>query len=193
MAEGTEPGVLRAGGGTDRRGLVLAAALETFLRYGYRKTSMADIARAAAISRPGLYFLFTSKQELFAAAVTRALEQDLRTAGRVLSDETRPLQERLLEAFDQWSGRYLGAVGGELSAITEAHRDMMSADALDAPRRFQVLVIDAISNTRSPGQRMIAADIGRTLISTAIGLKHQTTSRETFRQHLSTAISLLLP
>src|SRR4051812_13723659 len=107
MADGSEAEAV--GSSTDRRGVVLTAALETFLRYGYRKTSMEDIARAAAISRPGLYFLFTSKQELFAAAVTRALEQDLQTAAHVLNDESRSLPERLVDAFDAWTGRYLGA------------------------------------------------------------------------------------
>ena len=107
MAKGSEAEAV--GGSTDRRGVVLTTALETFLRYGYRKTSMEDIARAAAISRPGLYFLFTSKQELFAAAVTRALEQDLETAARVLGDGTRSLQERLVDAFDVWTGRWPGS------------------------------------------------------------------------------------
>ena len=78
-----------------RRELVLAAALETFARYGYRKTSMEDVARSAAISRPGLYLLFGSKQELFTAAVTQALDQSLTAATGVL---TALLNAALLDA-----------------------------------------------------------------------------------------------
>lgn len=178
--------------GADRRDAVLAVALETFLRYGYRKTSMEDIARAALISRPGLYFLFTSKQELFAAALTRAIEQDLQAAAQSLTDETRPLPERLLDAFDAWTGRYLGGVGGELTAVAEAHRDFMSPAALDAPRRFHSLIISAVSGAEAEREPTTADAIARTLISTAVGLKHQTTSRETFRHDLNTAITLLL-
>jgi len=95
-------------GSSDRQDVVLTAALETFVRYGYRKTSMEDVASAARISRPGLYFLFQSKQELFAAAVTRGLEQDLSAAARALEDEDHTLHDRLLEAFDAWTGRYIG-------------------------------------------------------------------------------------
>lgn len=178
--------------GADRRDVVLTAALETFIRYGYRKAAMEDIARAARISRPGLYFLFESKQELFAAAITRALDQDLRTAARALDDKARPLHERLLEAFDTWTGRYFGAVGGELSAVAEAHRDVLGATALDSTHRFHALVTDAIVSTRAPQDRAMSEAIARTLISTAIGLKHQRSSRETFREDLSTAIALLL-
>ena len=58
---------------TERRALVLESALLTFARFGYRKTSMEAVAQAAHISRPGLYFLFSSKEELFRAAVTQAL------------------------------------------------------------------------------------------------------------------------
>ena len=174
----TPPPKGRVSSGAGRRDVVLTAALETFVRYGYRKTSMEDIARAARISRPGLYFLFESKQELFAAAITRALQQDLRAAARALDDEARPLHERLLEAFDIWTGRYIGAVGGELSAVAEAHRDVLGAAALDAPHRFHALVTDTIVSTRAQPDHATSEAIARTLISTAVGLKHQTTSRD---------------
>ena len=173
--------------------MVLTAALETFIRYGYRKTAMEDIARAASISRPGLYFLFTSKRDLFAAAVTRALELDLRAVASALGDQARPLPERLLDAFDTWTGRYLGAVGGELSAVAEANRDLLGTEVLDARDRFHALVTDAIVSTRAPQDRESSEAVARTLVSTAIGLKHQTTLRDTFREHLGAAIALRLP
>ncbi len=179
-------------GSSDRRDVVLTAALETFVRYGYRKTSMEDVASAACISRPGLYFLFQSKQELFAAAVTRGLEQDLSAAARALEDEDHTLHDRLLEAFDAWTGRYIGAVGGELSAVAETHRDVLGTAVLEAPRRFHALVTNAVVRTRAAQDRATSEAIARTLTSTAIGLKHQTTSREAFRADLCTAIALLL-
>ena len=187
-----EDGPETRAGGANRREAVLVAALEIFVRHGYRKTSMDDVARAARISRPGLYFLFASKHELFAAAITRALEQDLRAAAAALQDRTRPLPERLLDAFDTWTGRYLGAVGGELSAVAEAHRDLLGAEVLDAPRRFHALVTDAVVSDRAPQDRATSEAIAATLIAAATGLKHQTTSRETFREALRTAVALLL-
>jgi AcrR family transcriptional regulator len=180
------------GSGADRRDIVLTAALEIFVRYGYRKTSMEDVARAARISRPGLYFLFESKQKLFADAMTAAIERDLSSAARALEDEACPLRERLLDAFDAWTGRYVGTVGGELSAIAETHRDVLDVAVLEAPHRFQVLIVDTVVSARAPQDRATSEAIARTLISTAIGLKHQKSSRETFREELSTAISLLL-
>lgn len=191
MAAGADSGG-HVSGGTDRRDVVLVAALQTFLRYGYRKTSMEDVARAAHISRPGLYFLFTSKPELFAAAVTRGLEQDLAAAGRALDDDARPLPERLLDAFEAWTGRYIGDAGDELSTVAEAHRDLLGTAALDAQQRFHAMITDAVLSARVLPEAATSQAIARTLISTAIGLKHQTASPETFHQDLAVAIALLL-
>jgi AcrR family transcriptional regulator len=88
-----------------RRTRVLDAALPVFARYGYRKASMDDVAKAADISRPGLYFSFSSKPELFRAAVEQALDDSVTAAQLALADPDRPLRERLIEAFDHWSGR----------------------------------------------------------------------------------------
>jgi AcrR family transcriptional regulator len=46
---------------------VLDAAVGLFLRHGYRKASMNDIAREAGVSKPTLYALFDDKEALFAA------------------------------------------------------------------------------------------------------------------------------
>lgn len=192
MAAAVDGARVRPGGGVDRREVVLTAASETFLRHGYRKTSMEDVAAAAHISRPGLYFLFASKQQLFTAAITRALEEDLQTAAAALDDAARPLPGRLLDAFDTWTGRYLGAVGGELSAVADAHRDVLGSTAIDASHRFRTLITDTLVNARAPQERDTSAAIARTLLATAIGLKHQTDSRDTFRRDLATAIALLL-
>lgn len=45
------------------------AAADQFIRYGFARTTMGDIARAAEMSRPALYLLFPGKEELFEAAV----------------------------------------------------------------------------------------------------------------------------
>ncbi|MFZ9819225.1 MAG: helix-turn-helix domain-containing protein, partial [Ilumatobacteraceae bacterium] len=47
---------------------ILRASIPLFAKRGYRKTSMANIADAAGISRPALYQYFTDRADLFAAA-----------------------------------------------------------------------------------------------------------------------------
>jgi len=44
---------------------ILEAAFQTFCQYGYRRTSMEDIARAAGMSRAALYLHYKNKQDIF--------------------------------------------------------------------------------------------------------------------------------
>ncbi len=45
----------------------MAAARWCFLHFGYEKTSLEDIAKRAAISRPLLYLTFKNKEQIFGA------------------------------------------------------------------------------------------------------------------------------
>lgn len=173
----------------DRRTAVLDSAMVTFARFGYRKTSMEEVARAARISRPGLYFLFSSKEALFRAAVTQALERDIAAVERVLADTGRPLGERLVEAFDQWAGRYVGPLTRDVAVVIEDNPDLLGEVVETTPRRFEELVTDAIAV--ESGQEA-AAPVAQTMISASIGLKHQTASREFYLGRLEVAIDLLM-
>jgi TetR/AcrR family transcriptional regulator, regulator of autoinduction and epiphytic fitness len=93
-----------------RRERVLAVALEVFGRYGFRKTSMDEVARSADISRQGLYLYFASKEALFRAAVRQELDAALADASRCLNEEGAELGQRVVAALDAWLGRYVGSM-----------------------------------------------------------------------------------
>ena len=56
----------------ERRARIVEGAMAAFIRFGYRRAAMADIAAAAGLSRPLLYTVFPNK-----AAVFRALAETL--------------------------------------------------------------------------------------------------------------------
>ena len=174
---------------TDRRTMVLDSAMVTFARFGYRKTSMEEVARAADISRPGLYFLFSSKETLFRAAVTQALERDIAAVERVLADTGRPLPDRLVEAFDQWAGRYVGPLSRDIAAVIEDNPGLLGEIVETTPRRFEELITDAIA---LESEQEAASAVAQTMISASIGLKHQAASREVYLERLEVAIDLLV-
>ncbi|OLT30230.1 TetR family transcriptional regulator [Actinomadura sp. CNU-125] len=169
--------------------MVLDSAMVTFARFGYRKTSMEEVARAARISRPGLYFLFSSKETLFRAAVTQALERDITAVEHVLADAGRPLGERLAEAFDHWAGRYIGPLTRDVTTVIEDNPDLLGEIVENTPRRFEELITDAIA---AEVGREAAPSIAQTMISASTGLKHQATSREFYLERLKVAIDLLI-
>ncbi|NLW09727.1 MAG: TetR/AcrR family transcriptional regulator [Firmicutes bacterium] len=54
---------------TDTRQNIIEAAREIFARYGFRKATMDDIARAARKAKSSLYHYFKSKEEVFREVV----------------------------------------------------------------------------------------------------------------------------
>lgn len=64
----------------NKRGLILQSALTVFLSYGFKKTSMDDIAREAKISRPALYQIFKNKSDIFRAISLQLLENSALSA-----------------------------------------------------------------------------------------------------------------
>jgi AcrR family transcriptional regulator len=174
----------------DRRSEVLSSALKTFARFGYRKTSMEEVARAARISRPGLYFLFASKEDLFRDAVLKTLDEDLADVARILGEGHLPIDERLLHAFDCWAGRYVGPMSRDITAVIDDNPELLGEIVVDRPERFAELITSVlVTSGRSPSS---SAALARTLISTSIGIKHQVQDRAAYRTNLAVAIELLL-
>lgn len=83
----------------DKRGEILKAAFEVFAAYGFRKTSMDDIARQASMSRPALYQEFKNKTDIFRGLSAGLLDHAVRAATRALQSD-RPFTERFLMAVD---------------------------------------------------------------------------------------------
>jgi TetR/AcrR family transcriptional regulator, transcriptional repressor of aconitase len=68
-----------------RRREILEAAKTCFLRFGYSKTSLDDIAKTAKLSRPLLYRKFPNKGAIFAALYDDVFETQLQCARESLA------------------------------------------------------------------------------------------------------------
>ena len=84
-----------------RRDSIVRAATTVFLRYGYAKTSMGNLAEAAKLSRPSLYEAFDGKEELF-GAVIRRLNGDALAKMRAVLPLHRTLRLKLSYACKEW-------------------------------------------------------------------------------------------
>jgi len=71
-----------------KRDKVLTAARDVFIRYGYKRVTMNDIAEAAGISRPALYLVFESKEEIFKSVYEHFVKQTLSEIGLAPQIET---------------------------------------------------------------------------------------------------------
>ena len=70
-----------------KRESILAAAQVQFSRYGFRRTSMEDIAKETGVSRASLYSHFDNKEEIFRSLVAQLHERSLAEAETHLKDD----------------------------------------------------------------------------------------------------------
>lgn len=77
--------------------------MQAFAHYGVKKASMADLAKAAEVSRQTLYNRFGTKEAVLDWAVTGCVEQLKRRASLALSGPGSAT-DRLATAFDRWVG-----------------------------------------------------------------------------------------
>lgn len=83
-----------------RRTRILQGALEVFLAYGYTRTTMDDIARAAEVSRPALYLVFKNKTDIYRAIGSCLLAKSVAAARDALAGEG-VFSERMATALDE--------------------------------------------------------------------------------------------
>jgi len=165
-----------------RRGRVLAAALEVFGRYGFRKTSMDEVARSADISRQGLYLYFASKEALFRAAVRQELDTALGDASRCLNEEGAALDQRVVAALDAWLGRYVGSmltsdISGLLQNPAVQIEDVVDAAVATFDARLAAAVAAATAETDRRRLGMTPEEIAAALHTVGQGAKYLASSR----------------
>lgn len=174
-----------------RHEALLEAAVGVFARYGFRKASMDEVARAAGVSRQGLYLLFADKEELFRKALTHKLSTQLRAASGALRAVDEPLETRLIAACDEWAGRYIGISGSDAADLMCASTSLAGGTLTRYELQFERALAQAIGE--SPLADFCAAagvaskDAARALHATARGLKWSSKSRQEFVQGMTAA------
>lgn len=73
--------------------MILDAAEGLFARYGFRKTSIDDIAESAKIGKGSVYLHFASKEEIFAEMVRRLSEEMIETLEVAVKAASSPADE----------------------------------------------------------------------------------------------------
>ena len=165
-----------------RQERVLAAALEVFGRYGFRKASMDEVARAAGISRQGLYLYFASKETLFRAAVQQELDTALADASRYLDEVDAALDRRVLAALDAWLGRYVGSMlASDISALLQNPavqiQDMVDAAVAAFDARLATVIAESTAEKDRRRLGVTAEEVAAALHTVGQGAKYLSSSR----------------
>lgn len=175
----------------DKRIAVLDAAATVFLRYGYRKTSMDDVAAAAGLSRQALYLRFDNKDELFRAAVQHVLARSLEAARAALhADGDGELAERIVNAYAQLHGAHLGGDANVMTELIDAATSLLGPHAHTAHDPF----IDDVARVLAPakGRGVSARDMAATLDAASRGIKHTVTNLAAYRREMTRVVRVVL-
>lgn len=179
-----------------RRGPILQAAGAVFLRYGLKKTSMDDLARAAGLSRQGLYLYFQTKEELFRAVVLELIAATRAASKAALASETADVESRVLGAFDAAHGQGLGKIESEHKDELFAAAEKFVGDAVNESE--QSLVNDVARVLRTSGiaahwkdAGLSATELAQTLYAASKGLKHTAGGHEAYRAGMRDAVRIV--
>jgi len=179
---------------------ILAAALQVFGRYGFRKASMDEIARSADISRQGLYLRFASKDALFRAAVRHELDTALGEVSRCLDEEGVGLERRVVAALDAWLGRYVGSMltldlGSLLQNPAMRLGDVVNPAVGSFDDRLAAAIAAAMSENDVKRLGVTPEEIAAALLTVAQGARYLSNalaeSREEFVGRLTAAVHVL--
>lgn len=86
----------------EMRAIIVDAARDVFARYGYKKTTLDDIAASIYKAKSSLYYYFKSKEEVFQAVIEAEVDHARRTINEAVAKETTPegkLRARFMAGF----------------------------------------------------------------------------------------------
>jgi AcrR family transcriptional regulator len=170
----------------DKKSRILAAARSVFLRYGYKRVNMNDIAEAAGVSRPALYVLFKNKEEIFIAAYLRWVDETIAQVEAAMA-QTASLKDKMARAFEIW------AVGPfEMTMVSPAAEELIDCNfAFAQAARNQgyatfeatiAPVVATLSETLPAASRIAPCRIAHVLVSAARGFKQAAATPDDMRQ-----------
>lgn len=108
------------------------AALDAFLTYGFKRTTMEDIAQAAGMSRAALYLHFRNKRDVFRSTVQGLYDQGIARMEAAL-DPAQPVAPTLARAILAKDGKVMERItasphGPEIMGIgKETTADIVAA------------------------------------------------------------------
>ena len=174
-----------------RNELILNAAIEVFGCFGFRKTSIDNIAAAAKISKQGLYLHFSSKEEIFLAAMQKYLNDGLQLVDEALRKSNSSLFRRLTSAMDAWFGRHLSTFSPASFDIIEAG-DRLSGEQVEAYKvAFQKKIAKALAESsefRRVKNVCTPMEIARVLFHFGLTWKERHASREVFLKQVELCV-----
>jgi len=174
---------------------ILTAAWNAFAAYGYRKTSMDDIARGAAMSRPALYLHYRNKQDIFRSLAQYYYDQAAENVEAALAGPGQ-ISDVLAEAFRVQGGDVFEVMlssphGMELLDTT----NLTAADiVLAGEGRLRAIYTIWLTRIAGTGQGRLAGsaqDMAGTMTAALKGIKMAGTDYATYQTRVALLAAMI--
>ncbi|MFZ5428720.1 MAG: TetR/AcrR family transcriptional regulator [Bacteroidota bacterium] len=144
MEKGIEPGTKRDA----NRENILKIAQDIFSKYGYKKTTLDDIANAVRKGKSSLYYYFKSKEDLFQAVIMKEVDLLTRELDRVINRNTEPvdkLRDYMLTKITTFRNlaNFYHALENDVTAITFIN-DVKNRYEQDEIRLIKRILIEGV-------------------------------------------------
>jgi len=184
---------------TSSRERILTAAFTLFGRYGFRRTSMEDIASEAGLSRAALYLQFRNKEEIFRELAADLHEEALSQAEAALGTQDS-LPERLRSAIEAKTLRMIeiGHHSPHGSELMDEKNRLCGDLATDSEERFQDMLARALVSADNAGEvdlrgAGLSASEAAELFARAVdGLKTSQITTDAYRKRVASFAKLFV-
>jgi AcrR family transcriptional regulator len=174
---------------SNRRSHIVGAATPVFLRYGFGRTTMAEIAQASGLTRPTLYLTFPDKEAVFQAVVEAMIEQKMSQIRAGISG-LPTVDEKLLYACNAWA-----AEGYELvQAYPDAHDmfDLGFKSVCAAYQAFEDLIADILKDAVDRSALDLSpAKLARSIVYALKGFKDVAANSADLRILIATHVAVV--
>jgi TetR/AcrR family transcriptional regulator, regulator of autoinduction and epiphytic fitness len=133
-------------GSREKHEAILAAALTLFGHYGYRRTSIDDIAQEAGIAKGTVYLYFRSKEEIFRALSQQLLDQVLSAAEEAVHADNA-LASRLRGLMEAKFGYFFDLMhqSAHVRELIDAKNELCADLFAQADRRYVQMLTKTIA------------------------------------------------
>lgn len=174
---------------------VLNAAREVFMRYGFKRATMSDLANAAQMSRPALYLIFSSKEEVFRALITQIFTELLREVREEVSKHDE-VADQLTGAFEVWCVRpfEMIQVSPDARDILESGYAFATEITVQAFADFETILSDVLRPLvgAQADPPLSAEQLAHILTTASQGFKESASSAVQLRQLIKGLITIVL-
>lgn len=172
-----------------RQQAILAAAWHAFAAYGYRKTSMDDIAKGAGMSRPALYLHYRNKPDIFRTLVQSYYDQATVAVETALAGPGS-LADVLAAAFHAQGGETFKAMLNSPHGMELLDATNMSATdiVLAGEERMRLIYATWLNRIAETGQGNLtgsAKDLAAMITAALKGIKMAATDFATYQTRVA--------